>query len=290
MISPPEPISGGRWLSVWPTGQDTVAGQLPAGTTGGGMPSAVAAHAIAAYTHPGAIVVDPDCAGGVVLAEAVRTGRHAIGSTTDPSRWELARATVTASKSRGAPGDGMVLDQLPHGRSWIAWPLADLVLTMIHRRSAAGFGDIPAGELGLTRRRPPPDWLHALLAAYRNLARVEGRLVIVTPPGVGGIPPSDLASQVLTVGRRVGLLPVERAAALTSPVRNGVLAVTLDAARTPTTGRSRAHPTHLDVIVFRRVEAASLGLRLTGPTPSAITALRPAAGGHRPTWRTYHAA
>ncbi len=146
------------------------------------------------------------------------------------------------------------------------------------------------GERGWTRRHPPSDGLHALLAAYRNLARVEGRLVIVTPPGVGGIPPSDLASEVLTVGRRVGLLPVERAAALTSPLRNGVLAVTLDAARTPTTGRSRAHPTHLDVIVFRRVAAASLGLRLTGPTPSAIAVLRPAAGGHRPAQRTWHAA
>jgi hypothetical protein len=81
--------------------------------------------------QPRDTVCDPDCGAGTVVAEAVRARRHAIGITGDPHVWEAPRAALTAAKARGAPGDGMILDELPDRRSWTGLGPIDLVLTAI---------------------------------------------------------------------------------------------------------------------------------------------------------------
>src|SRR4051812_11738113 len=71
--------------SVWLTCQERAPLQrkgryVPASRTHPAkMLPAVAAHAIAVYTVPGDIVLDPMCGSGTTLGEAVRAGRHAIG-------------------------------------------------------------------------------------------------------------------------------------------------------------------------------------------------------------------
>ncbi|MGH3674755.1 MAG: DNA methyltransferase, partial [Mycobacterium sp.] len=107
-------------LSVWPTGQRDPAAQLrDSGSMPGTdadtdrIPPAVAAYAIATYTHPGDLVLDPDCGAGTVLTEALRAGRHALGLTARNRWWTLARANITATKTAGAWRDGSVLDARP---------------------------------------------------------------------------------------------------------------------------------------------------------------------------------
>jgi DNA modification methylase len=46
------------------------------------MRPAVARQAIAAYSQPGDLVVDPMCGIGTTLVEAIRLGRDAIGTAT----------------------------------------------------------------------------------------------------------------------------------------------------------------------------------------------------------------
>src|SRR5690348_10822653 len=80
------------------------------------MLPAVAAHAIAAYTQPGDLVLDPMCGIGTTLVEALHQDRRAVGVEYE-IRWaELARANVdlTGPLRRGAgrvfTGDARHLD------------------------------------------------------------------------------------------------------------------------------------------------------------------------------------
>lgn len=258
-----------RWATVWPTGRHSAATHQtrrpPAVAPHGGaaVSAEVAAHAIAAYSRPGDTVCDPDCGRGTVVAEAVHARRHGIGITTDPDRWETARAALTLAKARGARGDGMIIDALPDGESWIGLGPVDLVLTAI------GPAD-PAETTG-----PAGDRLRERLAAYRDLPRPGGHLVVIaTYQIVGGV---DLASQVAAAGRDVGWRPVQRAVALTAVPYTRALGT-----HHPH-GRARAYPVHQDVLVFRADSRPARRPRLPDPPrppapPAALDAShRPAA-------------
>jgi modification methylase len=72
------------------------------------MLPATARQAIAAYTQPGDLVLDPMCGIGTTLVEAAHLGRHALGIEYE-ARWaQLARANLTLATSQGAPGTGQV--------------------------------------------------------------------------------------------------------------------------------------------------------------------------------------
>jgi hypothetical protein len=101
-------------LSVWPTAQQPAASQrrgryLPGSTAHPAkMLPATARQAIAAYTQPGDLVLDPMCGIGTTLVEAAHLGRHALGIEYE-ARWaQLARANLTLATSQGAPGTGQV--------------------------------------------------------------------------------------------------------------------------------------------------------------------------------------
>ena len=104
----PEP-SDSPPLSVWATAQNGPRAQrrgryLPESDAHPAkMFPAIAAHAIAAYTSPGDLVVDPMCGIGTTLVEAMHADRMAIGVEYE-KRWaDLAARNVEYAVDRGAP-------------------------------------------------------------------------------------------------------------------------------------------------------------------------------------------
>ncbi|MEO6702271.1 MAG: DNA methyltransferase [Jatrophihabitantaceae bacterium] len=101
-------------LSVWLTGQQPSRVQragryVPASVAHPGkMLPAIAAHAIAAYTQPGDLVLDPMCGIGTTLVEAVHLGRNAIGVEYEPPWAQLARRNLHHARTQGATGHGTV--------------------------------------------------------------------------------------------------------------------------------------------------------------------------------------
>ncbi|HZT67370.1 MAG TPA: DNA methyltransferase [Acidimicrobiales bacterium] len=102
-------------LSVWPTAQRTATAQragryLPvSGTHPAKMLPAIAARAIATYTAPGDLVLDPMCGIGTTLVEAVHQGRDAIGVEYE-ARWAaLAQANRAHARAQGATGSAEVV-------------------------------------------------------------------------------------------------------------------------------------------------------------------------------------
>jgi hypothetical protein len=256
-----EPNGPRRTASVWPTGQHDLHAQLAEGgyVTGtadddGAMPPALAAHAIAAYTRPGAVVLDPDCGAGTVLVEALRAGRHAIGLTTG-HRWRmLARANLAAVRRGGAVGDGMVRRRrvaTPH-MAYVAGLGArvDLLLTTVRPR--------------LSERTDPVDaaaavaHIRALLADCRPLLRPSAYVALTVRPGRGHGELVDLPSRLFAAGADLGLVPIERCVALSAAIRGGRLVSHAGlAARRAAARQQRAtgHPVcliaHRDVLVWR---------------------------------------
>ncbi|WP_329237614.1 site-specific DNA-methyltransferase [Actinoallomurus sp. NBC_01490] len=102
-------------LSVWVCAQRPAVWQrrgryLPVATANPAkMLPALAATAIASYTKPGDLVLDPMCGIGTTLVEAVHLDRTAIGIECE-ARWaNLARANLDLARDHGAPGTGAVI-------------------------------------------------------------------------------------------------------------------------------------------------------------------------------------
>src|ERR1039458_2908128 len=102
-------------LSVWPTAQRTSRAQragryLTLSTAHPAkMLPAIAARAIAAYSEPGDLVLDPMCGIGTTLVEAVHQGRDGIGVEYE-ARWaNVARGNVELARSQGASGSAEVV-------------------------------------------------------------------------------------------------------------------------------------------------------------------------------------
>ncbi|MEC3974352.1 DNA methyltransferase [Amycolatopsis sp. H20-H5] len=263
--------------SVWPTGATSMATQLAEGgyhdATGADpalMAPDIAGYAIAAFTRPGDVVLDPDCGAGTTIIEALRCGRHAIGLTAQRRWWRLARANVTATKARGVFVDGMVLvlDRRP-GTAAAAETAGltgrvDLLLTTL--RPADQDGDV-AGAL---------DRLRSLLSQYRPLVRPGGHVVITCPPQRHPVRHDllDVPSQIAAAGSAAGLAPVARCLALTATVRRrrAYTRATLAQRRAATRAeRALGHPialsAHHTVLVFR-ADPEAADPALTQPIPS----------------------
>ena len=110
----PEPPSDPP-LSVWTTAQDGPRAQrrgryLPESDAHPAkMFPAIAAHAIAVYTKPGELVVDPMCGIGTTLVEAMHLDRMAIGVEYE-KRWAgLAQRNIEYALDRGASGYATVV-------------------------------------------------------------------------------------------------------------------------------------------------------------------------------------
>ncbi len=102
-------------LSVWLAGQQPSrlqrAGRyVPASMAHPGkMLPAIAAQAVADYTAPGDLVLDPMCGIGTTLVEAVHLGRDAVGVEYEPAWAQLARRNLHHGRAQGATGRGRVI-------------------------------------------------------------------------------------------------------------------------------------------------------------------------------------
>ncbi len=112
-------------LSMWPVAQRTARTQragryLPASTAHPAkMAPELARQAIAAYSQPGDLVVDPLCGIGTTLVEALHLGRDAVGVEYE-ARWAaLAQANVAHARARGAPGHGRVIETPAISSPWL---------------------------------------------------------------------------------------------------------------------------------------------------------------------------
>lgn len=248
-------------LSVWPTGQrDPLAQLRDAGCVPGTetdaerVPPAVAAHAIAAYTRPGDLVLDPGCGAGTVLAAALRAGRHALGLTSRNRWWKLARANVTAAKTAGAWRDGSVLDAQPKALASVRAAgligRVGLVLTGLRTGPDRATGPDPVGsaiaDLATTLRYSEPLLRSGGYVAVvaRPLRHQDGSLV-------------DLTSPLIAAGTSAGLAPVERCIAMTASLRANRLVTRASLAERRAAGRARSVGTptaltvHHEVLVFQ---------------------------------------
>jgi modification methylase len=280
-----EPTNEGALpLSVWPTAQQPAASQrtgryVPGSTAHPAkMLPAIAHHAIAAYTQPGDLVLDPMCGIGTTLVEAIHLGRHAIGVELEASWATLAAANLDHARRHGAPGEAtvitadagqltslvdpavvgqvaLVLTSPPYGRS---------VHGQVTARPGHGvakfdhtYSDDPA-NLGRVDQPALLDALQEILAGCHQLLRPGGLLVLTARPYRHHDQLVDLPGQLTQVAEAAGLLPYERNAALLVGLRQDRLVgrpsfFQLDRVRK---ARARGLPlriiAHEDVLVFRR--------------------------------------
>lgn len=291
-------------LSVWPTGQrDPLAQLRDAGCVPGTetdterIPPAVAAHAIATYTRPGDLVLDPDCGAGTALVEALRAGRHALGLTARNRWWTLARANVTAAKTAGAWRDGSVLDARPKVLATVraAGLIGRVGLVLTTLRTAPVD---PKNQASGPDRDPVESALADLattLLYCEPLLRSGGHVAVLARPlrGPDGTL-VDLTSPLIAAGTSAGLAPVERCIALTAELRGSrlvtrsSLAERRAAARARAAGAPTALTAHHEVIVFQLAHdaelAAATGAGSQWPTEDEV--ILPAVNGVTyPGWR-----
>ncbi|MDX8030989.1 DNA methyltransferase [Lentzea sp. BCCO 10_0856] len=286
-------------LSVWPTGQrDPLAQLRDVGCVPGTetdterIPPAVAAHAIALYTRPGDLVLDPDCGAGTALVEALRAGRHALGLTVRNRWWTLARANVTAAKTAGAWRDGSVLDARPKVLATVRAAgligRVGLVLTTPRTADSASSPDRDPVEPALTD-------LATTLLYCEPLLRSGGHVAVIARPlrhPDGSL--ADLTTPLIAAATAAGLAPVERCIALTAGLRGSrlvtraSLAERRDAARARAAGAPTALTAHHEVLVFQLAHDAELAAATAAgiPWPNEDDVIRPAVNGVTyPGWR-----
>lgn len=290
-------------LSVWPTGQRDAATQLrDSGFVPGTdadtdrIPPAVAAYAIARYTRPGDLVLDPDCGAGTVLTEALRAGRHVLGMTTHNRWWTLARANITAAKTAGAWRDGSILDAQPKVLSTIraAGLVGRVGLLLTALRTTPSGPKKPVSGPDTDPDSAIAD-LVATLTHCEPLLRSGGHLVVVARPfrhPDGSL--VDLITPLAAGATAAGLAPIERCVALTAGMRGDRLVTRASLAERRYANRARAAGTptaltaHHEVLVFQLTHDAELAAAAAVgiPLPNADEILRLSINGvEYPGWR-----
>jgi SAM-dependent methyltransferase len=271
-------------ISIWPTAQQGAPAQrrgryLPtSGTHPAKMLPAIAARAIATYTDPGDVVLDPMCGIGTTLVEAVHAGRDAIGVEYE-TRWAgLAQANLAHARAQGATGDGeVVCGDARHLGGLIDPAVRGLVALVV---TSPPYG---ASLHGQVRTRPgagvhkshyrystdPANLAHQPLANLLDgMARILAEAASVLRPGgivaltvrpfwaSGGL--VDLPGEIGRLAERAGLVLFERNVALLAGLRDDRLVprpsfFALDQARR---ARRRGVPrlvvAHEDLVVMRK--------------------------------------
>ncbi|HEY3505781.1 MAG TPA: DNA methyltransferase [Actinocatenispora sp.] len=283
----------GRW-SVWPTAQAMPrtqrAGRYLPQTVHhpARMLPALAAHAIATYTRPGDLVLDPMCGAGTTLVEAVHQGRRAVGVDYEPRWVTLATANLEHARAHGATGaaqvnggDARLLDQLlpadMHGR-------VRLVLTSppygpaVHGQVTPGKDgvrkehdqyspDRQPGDRGNLAHQTPDTMLQSfaeILAAVRPFLAPDGHVVLTVRPWRQRGQLVDLPAQVLDAAHTAGLHCVERCVALLAGMRGDRLV---------------ARPSFFQLLSIRQARARGIPLHLIAHEDVLVLAARPRSDG-----------
>ncbi|MBB2940527.1 tRNA G10 N-methylase Trm11 [Actinoplanes lutulentus] len=239
----------------------------------------LAAHAINSYTAPGDLVFDPMCGAGTTLVEAIHLGRNAIGIDIERRFTALSTANIDLALSQAAPGTataiagdatrlldlvpasavgkvGLVLTSPPYGRG--THGLVTITGTRVQKHSHL-YGDRAQGNLAYGGWTRLLDGFAAILTASYELLRPGGTVVITCRPVRRQRDDLiDLPGELLSIARSVGLLPVQRCAAMLAAVRDGQIVHRASMFGLMAVRRSRADgiPVHLvaheDVLVLRR--------------------------------------
>src|SRR5215217_4320496 len=243
----------------------------------------IARHAIAAYSHPGDLVLDPMCGIGTTLVEAIHLGRQAIGIELEPRWAQLASANLTHARYQGATvtatvltGDArqlprlvdpdlagrvtMVLTSPPYGRS------VHGQITARPGRGVAKFDDTYSSDPANLGRVNQPTLLKALqeiLASCQHLLAPDGLLVLTARPYRHRDHLVDLPGQLTQVAEATGLVLYERNAALLVGLREDRLVPRPSFFQLNQVRKARAHGlplriiAHEDVLVFRQPQKPS---------------------------------
>ncbi|MGN9811447.1 TRM11 family SAM-dependent methyltransferase [Micromonospora sp. BQ11] len=269
------------WLTCQQPARDQRRGRYVPRTSShpGKMLPHLAAHAISSYTAPGDLVFDPMCGSGTTLVEAMHLGRQAIGIDIEPRYTALARANVALAASQGAAGRAtvltgdasgllelvpasavgavsLVLTSPPYGRG--THGLVQTTGTGVRKRDHL-YGDRRRGNLAYAGWSRLFDGFAAILAASHQLLRPGGFVVITCRPVRRQRDDLiDLPGELLAVAQSVGLLPVQRCAAMLAAVHQGQIVHRASMFGMMAVRRARAEgiPVHLiaheDVLVLRR--------------------------------------
>jgi tRNA1(Val) A37 N6-methylase TrmN6 len=298
----PTPVPAESVLSVWASAQTSPAAQrkgryIPASTAHPAkMLPAIAAHAIAHYTQPGDLVLDPMCGIGTTLIEAIGQGRHAVGVEYEPHWVEVTRANLQLAHDTGIEHDAtvihgdarhlptllpprylgqaaLVVTSPPYGPSThgqVTITPHDGVRKYHHR-----YGDtLDRGNLANIGHHRLLCGITKILTGTVAFLRPGGHVVITIRPWRQHAELIDLPSQILACGIHAGLIPVERCAALLARLADeGLVARGSFFQRDLITKqRTNGLPLHLitheDVLVFRTKPSGS-------PSPIPIGSRRP---------------
>jgi modification methylase len=271
-------------LSVWPSAQQPASAQrtgwyLPASTAHPAkMLPAIARHAIAAYSQPGELVLDPMCGIGTALVEATRLGREVVGVELEPRWADLARANLAHAHAAGATGSGRVVTGDARRLVELVGPeltgrVALVVTSPPYGSSVHGQVDARPGQgvvkydnayspdrtnLGRVGRQALLAALAEILAGCRSLLRPGGLLVLTARPWRRSKQLVDFPGQLARTAEAAGLVAFERNVALLVGLNGDRLVgrpsfFQLDRVRK---ARARGLPlriiTHEDVLVLRR--------------------------------------
>ncbi|MHB8330761.1 MAG: TRM11 family SAM-dependent methyltransferase [Candidatus Dormibacteria bacterium] len=233
-------------LSVWPTAQRNARSQRKgryveiSGHHPAKMLPAIAQRAIATYTTPGDLVLDPMAGIGSTLVEAVHLGRDALGIEYEPEWADLAKANLAFARSNGATGHGEVVCGDARHLGTVVDPavrgLVALVLTSppygpsLHGRVTARPGQ------GITKSHhrystDPANLAHVgldglldamgtILAGCARLLRPDGVVAMTVRPWWHNGQLVDLPGALVRVGEASGLVLYERNVALLAGLRD----------------------------------------------------------------------
>ncbi len=204
--------------SVWPVAQQIAGhqrrGRYVAESTAhpAKMLPALARRAIASYTKPGDLVLDPMCGIGTTLVEAVHLGRRAIGVELE-RRWTgIAARNVGLARSQGAEGNALAMrgDARDLGRGLLDDVAGEVALILTSP---------PYGPSAHGQARKRPGRIENFDVRYSDNSQNLGQLS--AGPHAGALTPRlrDALAEILTGCRRV-LRPDGRVAMTARPYRH----------------------------------------------------------------------
>ena len=294
--------------SVWTTAQTSPAaqrnGHYVADSTAhpAKMLPAIAAHAIAHYTQPGELVLDPMCGIGTTLVEALHLGRRAVGIEYEPHWVDVTRANLALAHDTGVAHEGWVF----HGD---ARQIASLLPPEYVGQAALvvtspPYGPSTHGQVAvapgagvqkyhhrygntLDRGNLANIGHHRLLAGFTRILtglvpylKPGGHIAITIRPWREHAELIDLPSQILACGLHAGLIPVERCVALLARAADHDLVARGSFFQRDFIRKQREAglPLHLisheDVLIFRTALRPSASSRIStdrqGPRPILI--------------------
>ncbi|APU15302.1 Methyltransferase domain [Actinoalloteichus fjordicus] len=236
-ISPPGSVSGSVWMTAQQSPGAQRKGRYIAESTAhpAKMLPAVAAHAIAHYTTPGELVLDPMCGIGTTLVEAAHLGRRAIGLEYEPHWAQVAAANLDLARRARPEVDAAVFQgdarQLLHVLPEVRGQVALVVTSPPYGPSTHGqVSVVPGGGVHkyhhlygntLDRGNLANIGHHRLLSGFTRiltgcaaLLRPGGHIAVTLRPWREHAELIDLPAQIQACGTHAGLIPVERCVAL----------------------------------------------------------------------------